>query len=480
MKNFVKLIIVFISIIYLVSSSELQAVKIGAVIPLSGEFTLEGRCALRCIEMAIEDAGRSGLTDLELIPYDDSSTVSGALLVTEIIARDNNVIALIGPYNDWCVRAISPLLTKYRLPTITPSSINSIISEMGEYLFRICPNDEYQGRFLGNYAITKGKNIATIYEDNLYGQGLKFFFNDEIKSKGGVLLATIPYSRGVDLSSVIEADIVFIACGPIAMINICDELIRGGNPFKLGSDVMSSQRFKRWASSNASRIEHFTYIDTSKQEVKAFIDRYRARYGELPCDWGILSYDAANLILASLPSANSRQSVKNFLTSLGNEREPIKCITGSISFTPKGDAVRDVSLGKIIEKKAVVQRVTTLEPNIEKPQLPLPDVKEEGESEESLVTEAPEFVAYDESPRVKKMTYPDYLRQRQIECSGILGLTIDTTGSVVDSKLLRSDAPDWIGEIVIEESYKWEFYPAKQRDKVVKVTIAFPFKFQIK
>ncbi len=463
----------------LIFATEISAAKIGAILPLSGEYSLEGRCALQCIEMAIEDAERAGQGGLDLVHYDDSSTVSAVTSATESLGRDGEVIAVIGPLNDWCAQAAMPFFNKYTLVFISPSTISSLLSEENDFSFRICPNDEYQGKFLADYALSKGNNIATIYDNNLHGQGLKFFFNNQVKSKGANLVASIPYSRDVDLSFISDAEVVFVACGPTGSIYVCDELIKRGNPYKLGCDAMSTLRFKRWAASNASRIEHFTYVDTSIQEIRSFIERYEDRYGNTPSDWGILSYDAAKLVIAALNYAKDRQSVKDFLMSLGGDRESFSGITGSINFTSKGDAIRNHSLGEIVEERAIVSRAATLTPEIEKPELPIPETKEEIKIEEPDIGEVPEFVPYDEPPKIKKMSYPEYLRQRQIECSGILSLTIDTSGAVIGSELIRFDAPNWVGEKVVEESLKWKFSPARQRDKPVKVTVAFPFKFQI-
>ncbi len=477
MIKFIGGVFLFLS---LFSSAELKAVKMGVAVPLSGEFALEGRSILRCVEMAVEDANRAGGKNIELVSYDDRSSVSGAIEAAEALGSDDEVIAMIGHYNEWCTQASAPICNKYKLVAVSPISISSLLSESGPYIFRICPNDEYQGRFIGRYAVKENNNIAIIYDDNLYGQGLKYFFTKEVKTRGANVIASIPYSTETDLSPAGAADVVFIACGPPTAVNVCKALIGIGNPYKLGSDGMSTPTFKNWARSNASRIERFTYLDTTIQEINAFIDRYEARYGIPPGDCGVLAYDAANLIISSLKYGKTRESVRDYLTNLGRKREPFKGLTGVITFNANGDAVRNTSIGKIVEEKATVRRAVALEPVVEKPQLPLPAVKEETKPKELVGSEAPEFVPYDEPPHLKKMTYPEYLRQRQIECSGIVSLTIDTNGAVVKAKMLRSNAPDWTNDIIVEEALKWQFSPATQRDKPVKVTVAFPFKFEIK
>jgi protein TonB len=141
-----------------------------------------------------------------------------------------------------------------------------------------------------------------------------------------------------------------------------------------------------------------------------------------------------------------------------------------------------------------IDKVEELPPEV-KPQLPV-----EAESEEEIQqatiektadfetfeklpiqpeAETPEFVAYDTPPRPKsivKPKYPEIAKQAGIEGTVILQLLVDVDGRVLKAKILKSLAKD-LDESAIQAAYATTFYPAKQRDKPVKVWVSYPVRF---
>jgi protein TonB len=96
--------------------------------------------------------------------------------------------------------------------------------------------------------------------------------------------------------------------------------------------------------------------------------------------------------------------------------------------------------------------------------------------------ETPKFVAYDTPPRPKKQiipVYPEIAKQAGIEGTVILHLLIDTNGKVLRAKVLKGLTED-TNKAAIDAALKSTFYPAKQRDKPVKVWVSFPIKFVLK
>jgi protein TonB len=93
--------------------------------------------------------------------------------------------------------------------------------------------------------------------------------------------------------------------------------------------------------------------------------------------------------------------------------------------------------------------------------------------------ETPEFVAYDTPPRPKARVEPEYpsiAKQAGIEGTVILQLLVDTGGKVLKVKVLRSLHPE-LDRAAIDAAYRTTFYPAKQRDKPVKVWVSYPIRF---
>jgi len=143
-----------------------------------------------------------------------------------------------------------------------------------------------------------------------------------------------------------------------------------------------------------------------------------------------------------------------------------------------------------------IQRVKEMAPP-PKPQLPV-----EAESEEEIQqatiqktadyetfehmpvqpeAETPEFVAYDTPPRPKKIVkpvYPEIAKKAGIEGVVILKLLVDVDGRVLKAKVLKGLTPD-INAAAVKAALTFVFYPAKQRDKPVKVWVSYPITFKL-
>ena len=93
--------------------------------------------------------------------------------------------------------------------------------------------------------------------------------------------------------------------------------------------------------------------------------------------------------------------------------------------------------------------------------------------------ETPEFVAYDTPPRprsIVKPHYPGIAKTAGIEGTVILQLLVDTNGKVLKAKVLKSLHPE-LDKAAVDAAYRTTFYPAKQRDKPVKVWVSYPIRF---
>jgi len=149
---------------------------------------------------------------------------------------------------------------------------------------------------------------------------------------------------------------------------------------------------------------------------------------------------------------------------------------------------------KVEEIPEQIEKVEELPPAA-KPQLPV-EAESEEEIEKATIektadfetfekmpiqpeAETPEFVAYDTPPRPKhivKPRYPEIAKKAGIEGTVILQLLVDVTGKVLKTKVLKGLTPD-INKAAQQAAYATTFYPAKQRDKAVKVWVSYPVRF---
>src|ERR1041385_6542648 len=102
---------------------------------------------------------------LELITEDDQSKDGeSATAVKKLISRDK-VNAILGEVASGRSLEAAPTCQQFKVPQISPSSTNPKVTQMGDYIFRVCWEDRFQGsKVLANFALNslKAKKVAIL------------------------------------------------------------------------------------------------------------------------------------------------------------------------------------------------------------------------------------------------------------------------------------------------------------------------------
>ena len=89
----------------------------------------------------------------ELITEDDQSQAGQpATVVRKLISRDG-VVAILGEVASSRSLEAAPICQQNQIPMISPSSTNPKVTEVGDYIFRVCFIDSFQGgQVMANFA----------------------------------------------------------------------------------------------------------------------------------------------------------------------------------------------------------------------------------------------------------------------------------------------------------------------------------------
>ena len=112
---------------------------------------------------------------------DRGEAAEAASAVSKLITRDH-VIALIGENASSRSLAAAPIAQSYRIPMISPSSTNVEVTKKGDYIFRVCFIDPFQGRVMAKFARENLKlDRVGVLQDNksAYSMGLTEVFTRE-------------------------------------------------------------------------------------------------------------------------------------------------------------------------------------------------------------------------------------------------------------------------------------------------------------
>jgi len=163
-----------------------QVVNLGSIFGMTGASSSFGIAEDKGTAMAVEEFNAAGgatiggvKTTINYINEDDTGLPEvGASAVHKLIDQDK-VIGIIGAQTSMVSLAIAPVLQAAGIPMISPSSTNEKVTLVGDYIFRSCFLDAFQGRVMANYVwnTLKLKTAAVLYDNaNDYNMGIAQIF----------------------------------------------------------------------------------------------------------------------------------------------------------------------------------------------------------------------------------------------------------------------------------------------------------------
>jgi branched-chain amino acid transport system substrate-binding protein len=196
---------------------------------------------------------------------------------------------------------------------ISPSSTNPEVTKKGDYIFRMCFLDDFQGWVMAKFVAEdlKLKKVAVLKDvKNDYSVGLAGYFTQAFTQMGGTVVVEQSYSAGdADFRAALtsikakrpEAVIVpgyYTEAGQIARqareLGITVPLVGGDGwesekLIEIGGEAMNGCYYSNhWA------------LDAPDPKLQDFLKAYREKYKGDPDAIGGLAYDAANVLFQSL------------------------------------------------------------------------------------------------------------------------------------------------------------------------------------
>src|SRR3989304_6344908 len=164
-----------------------NVLQVGVVLPLSGPTSNYGTEALRGINLAAEQINAAGgVRDnkLNLIVRDNAGNpVTTAEVVFDLI-REKQVLAIVGPITSTDAAAAGAVAQQAKTPLILPVATSPYVTEIGEYVCRICFTDPLQSKALALFSRKhlRADRVAVIYErGSSYSEKLAEVYTSQFK-----------------------------------------------------------------------------------------------------------------------------------------------------------------------------------------------------------------------------------------------------------------------------------------------------------
>jgi branched-chain amino acid transport system substrate-binding protein len=307
-------------------SGDGSAIKVGVYLDLSGQTSSFGQSTKNGIEMArdeINNAGGINGRKIELVIEDEQGEPGKVTTVVTKLLRQDQVQALLGEVASTNSLTAAPKAQEAHVPMITPSSTNPEVTKKGDYIFRVCFIDPFQGEVMAKFAATtlKAKRAAILSDFNSdYSKGLTQFFKQSFTKLGGTIVDEKSYTQSDrDFSSQLTAirasnpDVIYVP-GYYGQVGVIAKQARqqGINVPILGGDGWDAPQL--WelggdALKNTYISNHYS-IDDPSPLIQKFVADYKARYGINPDALAALGYDAMRVLGDALKRAGSTDGAK--------------------------------------------------------------------------------------------------------------------------------------------------------------------------
>jgi branched-chain amino acid transport system substrate-binding protein len=351
-----------------------DTILLGEVGSLTGSEATFGISARNGIELALNEANAAGGVKgkkLAVRVYDSQGRPEeAAQAVTRLITQDK-VVLILGEAASSVSLAMAEKAQAAKVPMITPTSTSPSVTQKGDYIFRVCFIDPFQGLVMAKFAREHLKlTKVAVLQDNksAYSIGLTEVFNQRFQELGGQVVATESYSKGdTDFRAQLTAvkrtkpEAVFVP-GYYTDVGIIARQARelGLSVPLLGGDGWESDKLFELGGSalEGSYFSNHYAVDNPDPVLKAFLEKYQKAYGSVPDSVAALAYDAARVGIEAMKRAPdlSGPALRDAIA----QTKDFPGVAGTITLNEHRDAVKNAVVLKVANGKT--EFVTTVAP----------------------------------------------------------------------------------------------------------------------
>lgn len=335
------------------SSSQAKGpVKIGVVLPLTGDAAVYGEPGRNILQMAADEINAKGGINgnkMQLIVEDGKCDGKDAANAASKLINVDHVKVIMGGFCSSESLAIEPIAAQNKVAELSFGSSSPKLTGISPYFARNYPSDAKQGTVLADiaYKDKSWKNVAFIQEQTDYALGVYSAFDEQFKTDGGKTTDEQFPTETTDFRSIVSKvqgenpDAVFLSTQtPATAARILTQMSQLGWQPKLmvadtvpgDPDTVAAQKTMLEGALTAE-----FGVDPNNARFKAMVDNYQKKYGKVPPYQGYAQteYDAPYLIHDAIAAVGlDGQKVANWLH---NDVKNWQGATGLVTIQSNGD-----------------------------------------------------------------------------------------------------------------------------------------------
>ncbi len=369
-----KLLIVCCGLVGLSSWTSVRAaepVKIGHLASLTGSEAAFGTSADRGSRMAAEERNAAGGIlgrPIEIVTVDDQSKNQEVNNCMMKLIQQDKVVAVLGEIASSNTIAAAPSAMRNKIPLVSPGSTNPEVTKKGDYVFRICYTDEFQGKAIAGFAYKRlaAKRAAIITDQAAsYSISLSKIVKENFEKLGGAVAIEVSYKKtdsdyNAQVNQALQAkpDVLFLTGYYTNVGNIVQTARKAGftGPCVGGDgwDADALYQIGGKALDNCYFTNHYS-PDDPDPKIQTFVKKYESQHGAVPDAMAVLGYDAALVLFDAIQRAGSTEGPKIRDALAATKDVPV--LTGKVTIDANRNAQKGIVIVGIKDAKQFLKEV---------------------------------------------------------------------------------------------------------------------------
>ena len=347
------------------AKKSVEEIKIGAILPLTGDLATYGENAKEGITLLTEEINAHGGINgkkIVILFEDSKAQPNQAVTAMKKLLDIDKVLAVIGDVASSPTLAFAPITNKSKVVVVSPAASSPDITNAGSYIYRVWPSDVFEAGRIGHYVKKAGiKKISLFYVNNDYGKAMVQEFKNQIKDTGIMIAIEENFEQNTTdvrtqltrIKSLNPENIYLISYPKDSVI-----ILRQYKEMGLKSKLLSTSSFEdpmilKEVGNVAEGTLFTSPIPPEETDPvgAAFRKNYEKRFGKKPglvADYG---YDALKVVIEALKISGeiSKEGVSKGIQKI----KDLKGATGLINFDENGDVIKPSGIKTVENKKYV-------------------------------------------------------------------------------------------------------------------------------
>jgi neutral amino acid transport system substrate-binding protein len=330
------------------STANAKGLKIGSLLPATGDLAPIGQAMLASVPLAVEKVNQCGGVNGEpvtLVAEDDQTDpTAGAEGMTKLAEADK-VAGVVGSFASSVSSAAVDVAVRNKVMLISPGSTSPVFTERAKkgdfqgYWARTAPPDTYQARALAKLASDRGfKQVATVVINNDYGVGFEKEFVEAFKKQGGTVVNEAKPTRYDPKATTFETEaaaafggkpdavvaVLYAETGSLLLKSAYEQGLTEGVQVMLTDGVKSDEFPKQVGKTSDGKFIITNAIGTvpgaDGKSLDALAQLWQEKKGQAVSAYVPHSWDAAALLMlaAEAAKANTGEGVQSKLRDVAN------------------------------------------------------------------------------------------------------------------------------------------------------------------